>query len=314
MKLIKKYIEQFETIIIHGHAKPDGDCYGSQLGLKNIIKNTYPDKNVYVVGETEPIISFLGKMDIIPDDFYKNALVFVVDCGQKNVISDSRYSLGKMIIRIDHHLFIEKIGDYEWIDSNFGSCSEMIYHLKKVNKFKLTKEGALPIYTGIVTDTGNFRFERVNSTTLQVASDLLKYDINIMEIEKKLNRKNLDFLKFKGFVCSNFISEEGFIYFKFNEETIKKFNLNMASAFSIVNVLNCTKENLVWAFICQLSDGKWKFSIRTYGPSISHIAQRFGGGGHRRACGVIVKNNDEMNQVIKLIKESIKEFKKENNS
>ncbi|MDV3196341.1 MAG: DHH family phosphoesterase, partial [Candidatus Phytoplasma stylosanthis] len=221
LNFIKEQIESFETIIIHGHKKPDGDCYGSQLGLKDIIKATYNNKKVYVVGEEEEKISFLGKMDYITNDIYQDALIFIVDCGQEIIISDSRYKLGKMIIRIDHHLFIKKIGNYEWIDSNFSSCSEMIYYFKKYNNFQLTKEGALSICTGMITDTDNFRFDRVNSNTLRIAASLLEYDgVNITEINKKINKQNIDILKFKGYVCNNFISEKGFIYFKFSEEII----------------------------------------------------------------------------------------------
>ncbi|MEZ0180559.1 DHH family phosphoesterase ['Camptotheca acuminata' phytoplasma] len=313
MKFIKKQIEKFDTIIIHGHKRPDGDCYGSQLGLKNMIQTTYPNKNVYVVGEEEPKISFLGKMDHISDDLYKEALVFVVDSAQHSVISDPRYKLSKMIIRIDHHLFIEKIGHYEWIDSEFASCSEMIYHLKEFNNFKLTKEGALPIYTGIVTDTGDFRFDRVDKKTLSMASSLLEYGFNVSDIDKQINSQSVNILKFKGFVCSNFVSEDGLIYFKFSEEMLKQFDLNVDTAFSIVNILSGAKPNLLWAFICELKSGNWKFSIRSHGPQISPIAHKFGGGGHERACGLIVKTADEVDEVIRLLKKSIQEFHKQNN-
>ncbi|AYJ01227.1 bifunctional oligoribonuclease/PAP phosphatase NrnA [Candidatus Phytoplasma ziziphi] len=313
MEFIKKQIELNDTIIIHGHKKPDGDCYGSQFGLKDIIMTTYPNKKVYVVGEEEPKLSFLGIKDQITDDTYKEALVFVVDCGQSSVISDLRYKLGKMIIRIDHHLFIEKIGEYEWIDSNFASCSEMIYHFKEYHNLKLTKKGALPIYTGIVTDTGHFRFERVNSNTFKIGASLLEYDLDVFEIDQKINFKSLGLLKFQGYVCNNCVAEEGLIYFKFSEQIIKQFNINIEQAFSILNMLSYVENNPVWAFILELPNGSWKLSIRTQGPEISDIAHQFGGGGHKKACGVIVDTIEKLNEVVKLIKDSIKKFNLENN-
>ncbi|WAN63074.1 3'-to-5' oligoribonuclease [Candidatus Phytoplasma rubi] len=313
MKFIKKQIEMNDTIIIHGHKKPDGDCYGSQFGLKDIIMTTYPNKKVYVVGEEEPKLSFLGIKDKITDDTYKEALVFVVDCGQNSVISDHRYKLGKMIIRIDHHLFIEKIGEYEWIDSNFASCSEMIYHFKEYHNLKLTKKGALPIYTGIVTDTGNFRFSRVNSNTLKYGASLLEYGFDVFEIDQKINFKSLDLLKFQGYVCNNCVTEEGLIYFKFSSQTIQQFKINIEQAFSILNILSYVENNPVWAFIFELPNGNFKLSIRTQGPEISDIAHQFGGGGHKKACGVILKTNEQLNGIIQLIKESIKKFNFENN-
>ncbi|MBP3059331.1 bifunctional oligoribonuclease/PAP phosphatase NrnA [Texas Phoenix palm phytoplasma] len=314
MKFIRKYIELFDTIIIHSHKNPDGDSYGSQLGLKNIIETNYPEKKVYSVGEVNNNLSFLGKMDIINDNFYKNALVFVVDCGQSNVISDLRYKLGKKIIRIDHHLLIENFGDHQWVDSSFSSCSEMIYSFKEKNDFKITRKGALPLYVGMVTDTGNFRFERVNEKTLRIASELLSYGINIFEIDKKINIQSLNILRYQGYVLNNFIAEKGFIYFKTTISEVEKFNLTIEKAFSIVNVLNNVENYPVWAFIIQLSNGNWKLSIRSLGPKIDDIANKFGGGGHFRACGVIVKTKEEVDKIIILLQKSISDYLKKNNN
>ncbi|WCA22279.1 DHH family phosphoesterase [Candidatus Phytoplasma oryzae] len=310
MNFIKEEIKNNDTIIIHGHKNPDGDCYGAQIGLKDMINTTFPNKKVYIVGETNERLSFLGKMDFIEDYIYKNALIFIVDCGQSNVISDTRYKLGSKIIRIDHHLLIENIGDYQWIDSSFSSCSQMIYHLKEKNNFKLSIKGALAIYIGIISDTGNFCFERVNSDTLRIASDLLKYDINVFQINQKINIQNISILKFKGYVLNNFITEEGIIYIKISQQIMKKFNLNIEEVFSVVNILSNVENHPIWFFIGEKDDGCWKLSIRTSGPKIDHIVNQFGGGGHFRACGVIVKTFNEVQQIINLLKESFQEFNK----
>ncbi|WBL31344.1 DHH family phosphoesterase [Candidatus Phytoplasma sacchari] len=310
MNFIKKEIENNDIIIIHGHRNPDGDCYGAQIGLKNIITTTFPNKKVYVVGEVNPKLSFIGEMDIIEDNIYKNSLVFVVDCGKKNVISDPRYKLGKIIIRIDHHLLVEDIGNYQWVDSSFSSCSQMIYHLKEKNDFKLNSQGALAIYVGMITDTGNFRFERVDSETLRIASNLLKYDFNACEIDKKISIKNMEMLKFKAFVLNNFIIDEGIIYFKFFQETIKKFRLSIEEIFSIVHILSNVENHPIWFFVGEIDNDNWKFSIRSSGPRIDDVVNKFGGGGHFRACGVVVKTLEEVNQIIILLKQSFIEFKK----
>jgi phosphoesterase RecJ-like protein len=307
MKFIKKQIESHEIIIIHGHKNPDGDCYGSQIGLKNIIEKTYPNKKVYIVGETNNKLSFLGKMDIISDQIYENALVFIVDCGKSNIISDQRYKLSKMVIRIDHHLFVENIGNYQWIDNSFSSCSQMIYHLKEKNNFNLSKQGALAIYVGIVSDTGNFCFDRVDQDTLRIASCLLKYNFNVAEINQKINSIDIKILKFKGYVCNNFVAKDGVIYVKISEEIMKKFNVNIEEVFSIVNILINIKDYPIWLFIGEINKN-WKLSIRTSGPKIEHIAQKFGGGGHLKACGVLVKTLEEVEEIISLLKKSYFQF------
>ena len=144
MKRILDKIKTYDTIIIHGHQRPDGDCYGAQFGLKDIIKTTYPNKQVYVVGETSDYVSFLGDIDTISDDVYKGALSIVVDTATSERISDKRYTLGNYIIKIDHHIPVDNYGDLRWVDTNFPSCAQMIayFRYKFQNELKYTISGA----------------------------------------------------------------------------------------------------------------------------------------------------------------------------
>ncbi|XXP77451.1 MAG: bifunctional oligoribonuclease/PAP phosphatase NrnA [Lettuce witches'-broom phytoplasma] len=311
MDFIKQQIINFDTIIIHGHKRPDGDCYGAQLGFKDIIQENYPHKKVYVVGEVNPKMSFLGNMESIADETYQDALSIVVDCGSANIISDQRYKLGKMVIRIDHHLLVEEYGDYQWVEPKFASCSEMIYAFKEYHNYKISLKGAMPIYVGMVTDTGNFRFDRVTDKTLQMASELLQFEFNAFEIDKKINMQSLQMLKLKGYICENFIAEDGLIYIQISQEIIKKFNFSIDEIFSIVNIYSNVTDYPVWVFIVEMPSKEWRLSIRSIGPKISHIVSKFGGGGHLRACGAFVKSQDDIDEIIKSLKQYIKEFKQE---
>ncbi|MCQ9618608.1 MAG: Bifunctional oligoribonuclease/PAP phosphatase NrnA [Candidatus Phytoplasma pruni] len=313
MDFIKQQIINFDTIIIHGHKRPDGDCYGSQLGLKDIIQENYPHKKVYAVGEINPNMAFLGDMDSITDETYQDALSIVVDSGNANIISDQRYKLGKMIIRIDHHLSAEKYGNYhyQWVEPRFASCSEMIYTFKEYHNYKISLKGAMPMYVGMVTDTGNFRFDRVTDKTLQMASELLQFEFNAFEIDKKINTQSLQMLKLKGYICENFIAEDGLIYIQISQEIIKKFNFSIDEIFSIVNIYSNVADYPVWAFIVEMSSQEWKLSIRSAGPKIHHIVSKFDGGGHLRACGAFVKSQENIDEIINSLKQSIKEFKQE---
>jgi phosphoesterase RecJ-like protein len=104
LDIILNKIKQYDKIIIHGHIRPDGDCYGAQFGLKDLILSSFPKKKVYVVGETSEYVSFVGQVDQIPDSEYNGALSIVVDTATKDRISDQRYLLGKEVIKIDHHI------------------------------------------------------------------------------------------------------------------------------------------------------------------------------------------------------------------
>ena len=76
--IVLRKIKEYQTIIIHGHTRPDGDCYGSQFGLKDIISNSFPEKNVYVVGEKSDYVDFIGQIDVVKNEVYQDALIIVV--------------------------------------------------------------------------------------------------------------------------------------------------------------------------------------------------------------------------------------------
>ena len=134
---IKDKIEEFDTIIIHRHKTPDGDAIGSQLGLKEAIKETYPNKQVYAVGEGNARYAFMGEFDQIEDNIYNNALTIICDCGSSSLISDDRYQTSKFIIKIDHHLPVDNYGMINYVDTSRESCCGIITDFIMSMNFKL---------------------------------------------------------------------------------------------------------------------------------------------------------------------------------
>ncbi|MFT2805127.1 DHH family phosphoesterase [Candidatus Phytoplasma asteris] len=308
MKIIYNKIKAFETIIIHGHINPDGDCYGAQLGLKDAITATFPQKKVYAVGQQNHSLSFVGVMDEVCDSLYQSALAIVVDCGQENKISDQRFKLAKDTIRIDHHLLMDNYCNYQWVDANYSSCSQMIFEFKEKCNMKLTHKGALAMYVGMVTDTGNFCFDRVDQNTLKAAASLLAFDLDVSQIFFHLNKETLTLFQYKAYIYQNVVTSQGFAYVFISQETLKKFNLHIDVAASLVNILGHLENHPVWAFFLEQPDLTIRARIRSRGPEINSIARQFKGGGHLRACGATLNNNQEMNFFIAQIKDSIKAF------
>ncbi|MFB0638451.1 bifunctional oligoribonuclease/PAP phosphatase NrnA [Candidatus Phytoplasma solani] len=308
MQIIYNQIKAFETIIIHGHSKPDGDCYGAQLGLKDIIQATFPQKKVYAVGESNPYLSFVGSMDQISDALYQNALAIVVDSGQESKINDPRFKLAQSVIRIDHHLLIDHYGDYQWVDPSYSSCSQMIFDFKQRFEMQLTTKGALAMYVGMVTDTGNFCFDRVNQDTLKAASVLLSFDINVSEIFYHLNKENLTLFHYKAYIYQNAVADRGFVYLVVSQVILKKFNLNIDVAASLVNILGHLEDHPVWAFFIEQENKTFRVRIRSRGPEINAIAKQFKGGGHLRACGATLDSKDQLSLFISKIQASISAF------
>src|SRR5690625_2545476 len=137
---IIEWIQAYERIIIHRHVRPDPDAYGSQAGLQRMIQLSFPKKEVYIVGEEDPDLHYLARMDEISDDKYNDALVIVCDTANTGRICDQRYKLGKKIVKIDHHPNVDPYGDLLWVDTDASSTSEMIYELFLAGKDNRSEE------------------------------------------------------------------------------------------------------------------------------------------------------------------------------
>lgn len=299
LKILNR-IKKYETIIIHGHKRPDGDCYGSQFGLKNIIKESFPDKKVYVVGERSAFVDFVGTIDVITDDTYKNALSIVVDTAVEDRISDPRYKLGKEVIKIDHHIPVDDYGDIRWVDTNFPACSQMIayfYHTYK-KQLKISLEGAIAMYTGIVTDTGRFRFRGVSELTHQMAGMLIDKGVDVEYIDGKLGKETLEMIALKGYVYSNFVTTDGFIYLRMTRDIIEKFNVSDEQAASVVGLLGGIEGFPVWALFIEYPN-EVRIRLRSNGPTINELANRYGGGGHAKASGCRLEGWEQLPEFIK---------------
>ena len=310
MKRILSKIKEFETIIIHGHKRPDGDCYGAQFGLKNIIESSFPNKKVYVVGQTSDFVDYVGKVDTIPDDQYVDALVIVVDTATEERISDPRYNNGKYLIKIDHHIPVNDYGDLRWVDTNFPSCAQMIayFYYKFKNELKLTKEGAIALYTGIVTDTGRFRYRGVSKVTHQLAGMLLEKGVDVEYIDQQLSKETLDMIALKGYVYSNYVAADGFIYLKMTRDVIEKYNVSDEQAASVVNALSGIDGYPVWALFIEYPN-EIRIRLRSNGPTISNLANEYGGGGHAKAAGCRLENWDQLDDFVKDCEAVVKAYK-----
>jgi bifunctional oligoribonuclease and PAP phosphatase NrnA len=310
MERILNKIKEYNTIIIHGHKRPDGDCYGSQFGLKNVIQSSFPDKKVYVVGERSAFVDFIGQLDVISDDQYQGALSIVVDTAVEDRISDPRYVLGAEIIKIDHHIPVDDYGIIRWVDTSFPSCAQMIayFYYKFRDELKLTLEGAIAMYTGIVTDTGRFRFRGVSELTHQLAGLMIAHGVDVEYIDGKLGIETLDMISLKGYVYSNFVIANGFVYLKMTRDVIDKYNVTDEQAASMVGLLGGIEGFPVWALFIEYPD-EIRIRLRSNGPTIDKLANQYGGGGHAKASGAKLNNWNELPLFIKDVEEIVRVYK-----
>ncbi|MET3697283.1 phosphoesterase RecJ-like protein [Bacillus oleivorans] len=284
-------IEKYETIVIHRHVRPDPDAYGSQGGLAEILKASYPDKKVYTVGDDEPTLHFLRQMDIINDDIYKNSLVIVCDTANTERVSDQRYSTGDMLIKIDHHPNEDPYGDIMWVDTTASSVSEMIYEFyitAQEHGLKMTDEAARLLYAGIVGDTGRFLYPSTTEKTFAYASELIHYSFSRTNLYNQLYETPLKVVKLQGFILQEFeLLDYGAASIQISKETLKKFDLTPAEASSLVSSLGNIAGIVAWVFFIEEED-QIRVRFRSKGPVINSIAKKYNGGGHPLAAGASI--------------------------
>lgn len=298
-EIIKK-IEEYNTIIIHRHVIPDGDAYGSSFGLAELIRTTYPEKDVYVVGEELDYLRYVGTTDKIEDSLYEGALIIITDTSNAARISDERWKLGAYKIKIDHHPFSDVYADIEWIDTSFTSTSEMITSLLIEHNLKTSDNGARCLFNGIVSDTGRFLFRGVTEQTLRYAAELLKYDFNMVDLYAQMYTQSKSMVRFKGYTLLNFEeTTNGVGYVKLTDELLRELNIDENSASSQVNTLANIEGVKIWAFFVEdTSNQDIRVNLRSSGAPVNEIAKKYGGGGHVQAAGARVKTWDIIDQMI----------------
>ncbi|MCI9182789.1 MAG: bifunctional oligoribonuclease/PAP phosphatase NrnA [Acholeplasmatales bacterium] len=312
MEKIKEYIEKYDTIIIHGHIRPDGDCIGTQYGLYYLIKDNYPHKKVYITGETSEFISFIGRPALVDESLFQDALSICVDCATSDRLSDTRVNLAKEYIKIDHHIPVDDYGNYQYVDITAPACSQIITELYMMyrNEWELSKEAAQALYVGITTDTGRFKFDSVNSRTFHAAAVLLDAGVDLGYIDNKLSVESLNTLKLKGHILSNFkMTDHGFAYAKLTRKEVESFGVSYEDAAAQVSTISTIEDCPVWALFLEYSEEEIRVRLRSRGPVINLLAEQYHGGGHAKASGATLYNWDELEGFVNKADELVKKYK-----
>lgn len=310
MNYILEKIKEYDTIIIHGHKRPDGDCFGSQFGLKNIIQTNFPEKKVYVVGETSNFVSFLGQVDIIEDSVFQGALSIIVDTATKDRVSDDRFTLSKETIKIDHHIRVDDYADFNYVDEESPACSQIIAEFWSKYMLNITSEGSRALYTGIVTDTGRFKYRGVTRKTMNLAGMLLDQNVDIEELDALLSVETINTIKLKAEILNTFnTTPDGFAYVVVRRELIEKFKVTDEEAASMVNLLSNIEGYPVWALIIEYKTDI-RVRLRSRGPNVDLLANAYHGGGHAKASGASLDSFDDLERFCNDCNELVKQYKK----
>ncbi len=288
---ILREIQGHDTIILHRHNRPDGDALGSQFGLKYILEANFPHKTVYAVGDDPGNYRFIGGgvLDDIPDSAYEGALAIILDSGAASLISDDRYRLAARTARIDHHLFTGKIADEEVIDSTYESCCGLITEFAVESNLTISSEAAKALYTGMVTDSGRFRYDGTSSRTHRLAARLREENFDTNDIYRNLYADDYENKKRKAqFILKVQFTENRVAYIYTTKEEVREMGISVFSASrGMVNTMADIRGTDIWVNFTEDEEGIL-CEIRSGGPNINPIAVKYGGGGHAKASGATV--------------------------
>lgn len=291
-KKLLKDIKKYDTIIIHRHSRPDGDALGSAFGLAQALKDNFPNKMIYAVGDTNPRLDFIGNVDEISDEVYNGALVIICDVAVSHMISDDRYKLANKVWIIDHH---KNVSDVEQnnliIDSHAAAACEVIADMLFTLKLNVSKEAATYLFTGLVTDSGRFQYSDVSPKTLMIASFLLDRGVDAQSIYDKLYVETLESKNLKAkFTQKMKLTEKNVGYIFNTKEDLEELGLDFSTVSrGMVNVMSGIEGVNIWAnFTYDASVDKVVCEFRSRGMSIVDIAKKYGGGGHDQACGATI--------------------------
>lgn len=294
-KIIEK-IEKANTIIIHRHSKPDGDALGSQIGLFELIRENYPGKRLYKVGDEAGRYAFMdgAVMDVIDDCLYKDALAIVLDTSAKHLISDSRYEIAKDTARLDHHIFVEQICDGEVTNTSYESCCGLITELAIEAGWKINPQAAKALYTGMVTDSGRFRYDSTSANTHRLASKLMETEFETGSIYLNLYQDDFKFIKLRAqFVLKIQFAKNGVSYIYTDKAEADSYGVDTFTiSRGMVNTMGDIRGIHTWVNFTETEEGVLT-EIRSNKHNINPIAVKYGGGGHQKASGACLKDRDE---------------------
>ena len=310
LKQIYEEIKKYNTIVIARHIGVDPDALGSQFALKEAININFPDKLVYAVGTKSSRYNYFPRLDKYEFTNNENVLLIVVDTPDKKRVDISNLETFPNACKIDHHPFIDKMGEHEYIDTTSSSASELVYRFLVENNMTINQNIAEYLYYGIVSDTNRFLYN-TSCDTLKIVEGLIRnYHLDIENMYSHLYARPFSEVRFQGYISENLkLTENGFAYVIITNDILNKYGVDSSSAGNMVNNFNNIDEVIAWTTISEdIKNNQYKFNIRSRGPVINHVAENYNGGGHAMASGARVKTLEEAQLLINDLDNLCKEY------
>lgn len=302
---ITKIIEKHDSIIIFHHIRPDGDCLGSQFALRELLRDNYPNKKVYAIGDSKGLFSnFLNfDFDAIPsDEICSKSLGVIVDANFKERI-ECRDVLDKNLfletIRIDHHPNDDDLDKCtRWVESARIAADEMITELAIQNNWKVSKTAALYMFLGIVTDSGRFMYNQTSQRTHELVAFLYSKGLDAEKVYQGLATTKLSDLKIQQTLMNSLKTSGQVAYTVITYKQTQELGKSPQQVCR-PNIIANLEGYPFWVSFNEEEDGRIRVEYRSNGPCVRNVAIKYGGGGHERASGSMLPSFDLIDDVIK---------------
>lgn len=307
IELLNK-IKEYDKITLFRHTHPDGDAAGSQLGTKEWLKYNFPNKEVKALGKEYFFI--YPYVDEASDEFIKESLAIVFDTSNATRVDDERFKLAKEIFRIDHHPYVETFENYVIDEENRASASELIADIlmsKGYEAYTMPKRASELFYSGMLTDTLNFKTTNCTSRTLYVAAKLVDTGIEMTDISMRMfDQSETDFAT-RSKLRNHYKYKDGLCFIKLNKKTLEKLGISSNKAKTMIDEFGSVKSFKIWAILAYNNEtGLYDGSLRSKkGYTVNEIASHFNGGGHINAAGIKGLSEKDVKQLKKELQQEI---------
>ena len=312
-KKVYKKIREYDKIVIARHIGPDPDAIASTIALRDSIRLTFPDKKVVAVGLGVSKFKSYGILDKIDVEEYMGALLIVLDVPNISRVDGIENLNYKEILKIDHHPAEDIKGSVDWTDEESCSTCQMIAELLLKTPLKMDTKIAGNLYLGIVSDSDRFLLPYTTNKTFLVVHELIKKSkIDFTSLYNYLYDRNLDEVRFQGYIAENMkVTENGLGYLIIPSDIIKEYRVDLATPANLINSFNYIREVIVWTFITEdTKNGVYKVSIRSHGPIVNQVASKYNGGGHKYASGARIASKSEVDSFIADLDKLCEEYKR----
>ena len=306
---IAEAIEQADTICIFRHQFPDQDAIGSQMGLKTALQSLYPKKKVLALG-TMSVDGIV--MDTADDATIQNALAIVLDTANQARIDDDRALRAAQVIRIDHHVPVETMGQTEWIDQDASATCELVAFYFQARHQTIPANAAQYLYEGLIADNIRFTTSNTRPESFEAGRYLVEQGADVQRANEHNFAITLPEFYYENRVRERARFEKGALTSILSIEDYERCHLTFAQAKDKVYALSNIEEVKVWALFTEKTPGIYNASLRAKTLDIRQIATRFGGGGHACASGIKDLRLEQVEEIIHQLVALAQENEEEN--